>query len=126
MSFEDETKTKSVRLIAYEYMYVYVSLVSFFVSLVSFFVFMSVCKRLCIKQGKHFPRTNVPSHKHPIPWVNQFPSSSTLPLLSSTIFPRQKAHIYLCLPELAAVGLAVHETLPRGVGLVDDLLKWSV
>jgi len=34
--------------------------------------------------------------------------------------------MFLCLPELAAIGLAIHEPLPSGMGLIDNLFERDV
>lgn len=109
----DEMKTKAgVHTIICVYMCVFLS----FPSLV--FICLQAS---CIKPSKDFQSTNVPSHTHiPSPWVNQILFSLFLFLLHPLLANRT---MYLCLPELAAIGLAVHETLPRGVGLVDHLLN---
>jgi hypothetical protein len=83
--------------------------------------FLSVCKHPASSQAKTSKAQRSHTHTHiPSPWVNQILFSLFLFLLHPLLANRT---MYLCLPELAAIGLAVHETLPRGVGLVDHLLK---
>lgn len=79
---------------------------------------LPICKRPASSKAKSSePKrfiTHIPSHP-----LGQAPL--LIPFQHRFSWPY--VPIFLCLPELAAVGLAVHEPLPRGVGLVDHLLE---